>query len=238
MTLQMTPEFYQRAEAIREEVAAVSLWLKGEPIDSDDRAAGAADALAKLRKTLSETEATHKADKAPHFDACRQLDAAYKPLIAAVTEAKNRIQARIQDWIAVKERRRQEEAAAARAAAARAAEEAAAAARAAEAAAHDIAAKMEAEVAAAEAVAAEKAAAKIETAKVSVSGRYTQRAVVVKKLRYAVLTDWRAAIKWARADDARGLALKAWLEQQASAALRHGADAVPGFTVEEKESLS
>jgi hypothetical protein len=235
---QLPPEFYSRAEAIRDEVRAVSQWLQGPPIENDDRAAGAADALAKLRKTLSETEAAHKADKAPHLEACRDFDAAYKPLIAQITEAANRVKARISDWIAIKERRRQEEAAAARAAAAKAAQEAAAAARAAEAAAHDIAAKLEAEQAAADAAAAEKAAAKIEAAKVSVSGRYTQRAVVAKKIRQAVLTDWRAALKWAHADDGRKLALKAWLEQQATAAVRHGAAALPGFTIEYKEVVS
>lgn len=238
MTVQMTPEFYALADETRETVYAVSEWLKGGPITDAEAEAKAADALAGLRKRISALEAAHKADKAPHLDACRAVDAAYKPLISAVTEAANRLKARIQDRISYLDRMRQEQARIAREAAEAAAREAAEAAKAAAAAEHDIAAKVEADLATKQAEEAAKIVAKIEASRVSVSGNYTQRAVVLKKRRVAVLTDWRAAIKWARSEDQRRLALKAWLEQQATAALRHGAAAVPGFTIEEVESLS
>jgi len=238
MTLQMSPEFYTLAEETRETVAAVSQWLKGGPITDAAAEAKAADALAGLRKRITSLEAAHKADKAPHLDACRAVDAAYKPLIAAVTEAANRLKARIQDRIAHLERQRQEEARKAREAADAAAREAAAAAAAAAAAEHDIAAAVEAKQARTDAEEAAKIVAKIEASRVSVSGNYTQRAVVLKKTKRAVLIDWRAAIKWARSEDQRQVTLKAWLEQQASAALRHGAVAVPGFTIEAVEILS
>lgn len=238
MTVQMTPEFYALADETRETVYAVSEWLKGGPITDAEAEAKAADALAGLRKRITALEAAHKADKAPHLAACRAVDAAYKPLIAAVTEAANRLKSRIQDRIAHLERQRQEEARKAREAAEAAAREAAAAAAAAAAAEHDIAAAVEAKQARTDAEEAAKIVAKIEAGRVKVSGNYTQRAVTLRKTRVAVLTDWRTAIKWARSEDQRHLALKAWLEQQASAALRHGAGAVPGFTIEERESLS
>lgn len=238
MTLQMTPEFYALAEETRETVAAVSEWLKRGPITDAAAEAKAADALAGLRKRIGALEAAHKTDKAPHLDACRSVDAAYKPLIAAVTEAANRVNALIRARIKHLDQLRQEKARIAREAAEKAAREAAEAAKAAAAAEHDIAAKVEAEQATKQAEEAAKIVAKIEASRVSISGNYTQRAVVLKKSRRAVLTDWRAAIKWARSEDQRHVALKAWLEQQATAALRHGADAVPGFTIEEVESLS
>jgi len=238
MTLQMTPEFYALAEETRETVAAVSVWLKGGPIRDAEAEAKAADALAGLRKRIGTLNAAHKADKAPHLEACGVVDAAYKPLIAAVTEAAKRVTAHIQDRLAYLDRQRQEQASIAREAAEAAAREAAAAARAAADAEHDIATKVEADLATKQANEAAKIVAKIEASRVKISGNYTQRAVVIKKTRYAVLTDWRAAIKWARAEDQRHLALKAWLEQQASAAARHGADAVPGFTIEERETVS
>ena len=232
MTVQMSPEFYTLAQETRETVAAVSEWLRGGPIEDAAAEAKAADALAGLRKRIGALEAAHKADKAPYLEAGRAIDAAYKPLIAAVTEAANRLKARIQDRIAHLERQRQEEERKAREAAEAAAREAAADA------AHDIAAKVAADQASRDAEEAAKIVAKIASARVSVSGHYTERAVVLKKTRRAVLSDWRAAIKWARSDDQRELALKAWLEQHATATLRHGAVAVPGFTIEEKESVS
>ncbi len=238
MTVQMSPEFYTLAQETRETVAAVSEWLRGGPIEDAAAEAKAADALAGLRKRIGALEAAHKADKAPYLEAGRAIDAAYKPLIAAVTEAANRLKARIQDRIAHLERQRQEGERKAREAAEAAAREAAAAANAAADAAHDIAAKVAADQASRDAEEAAKIVAKIASARVSVSGHYTERAVVLKKARRAVLTDWRAAIKWARSEDQRHLALKAWLEQHATAALRHGAVAVPGFTIEEKETVS
>jgi len=238
VTVQMAPEFYALAEETRETVAAVSEWLKRGPIEDTAAEAQAADALAGLRKRITALEAAHKTDKAPHLDACRSVDAAYKPLIAAVTEAANRVNALIRARIKELDRQKEERARIAREAAEAAAREAAAAAKAAADAEHDIAAKVEADLATKQAEEAANIVAKIEASRASISGNYTQRAVVLKKLRSAVLTDWRAAIKWARSEDPRHAALKAWLEQQATAALRHGAEAVPGFAIEEKESLS
>ena len=236
--IQLSAEFYQRREALEAEMAAVNDWLAATPkIETDADEARAADALDGLRKRLASLEAARKDDKAPHMEAARAVDAAYAPISAALTVCVNLLKARVQERLRAKHQaleRERAEAARAAAEAARAAQEAAKAAEA--------AADVHAHLAAAEAADEAKEAADRARAAAAVrpqaSGHYTTRAVTLRKTRVAVLTDWRAAIKWARAEDQRHLALKAWLEQHATAALRHGAVAVPGFTIEEKESVS
>ena len=229
--IQLSAEFYQRREALEAEMAAVNDWLAATPkIETDADEARAADALDGLRKRLASLEAARKDDKAPHMEAARAVDAAYAPISAALTVCVNLLKARVQERLRAKHQALERE----RAEAARAAQEAAKAAEA--------AADVHAHLAAAEAADEAKEAADRARAAAAVrpqaSGHYTTRAVTLRKTRVAVLTDWRAAIKWARSEDQRHLALKAWLEQHATAALRHGAVAVPGFTIEEKESVS
>lgn len=236
--IQLSAEFYQRREALEAEIAAVNDWLAATPkIETDADEARAADALDGLRKRLAALKAAHAADKAPHLEACRAVDAAYAPISAALTVCVNLLKARVWERLRAKQQAQERERAEAAQAAAEAALAAQEAAKAAEA-----AADVHAHLAAAEAADAAKEAADraraAGAARPQASGHYTTRAVTLRKTRVAVLTDWRAAIKWARAEDQRHLALKVWLEQQATAALRHGADAVPGFTTEEKESVS
>ena len=68
-------------------------WLKTLPngIENDTQDAKAANYAKEIAALGTKADDTHKAEKAPHLEAGRKVDAAWKPVVAAAADAKKKI---------------------------------------------------------------------------------------------------------------------------------------------------
>lgn len=66
---------------LKEQIAEAQAWLKGRKIASQDDADKCEKLANDFLKARQRAEAEHKAEKKPHLDAGRAVDAKYKPLI-------------------------------------------------------------------------------------------------------------------------------------------------------------
>jgi hypothetical protein len=207
------------------------LWLDGQPVESQAHADDLSNLLNMLRQAEKEAEAARKAEKEPHLEAGRQVDAKYKPLTDRCKLATDGIKKALTPWLERQEAEKRAAAEKARQEAeekARAAQEAARAAR--EAA--DLAQAEEASRLADEAQKAQKVAAKAEKSHASASGGIG-KAVSLRTVVEVELTDPNAAIRhyWSRAYPE----FAALMTQLAERDARAGAREIPGFNVIEKK---
>ena len=221
-----------KAEVVGCQTAAAD-WRKVE-ITAQHDAEKANDFLTGVRGLFKRVDGQRKADKAPHDTAAKAVDAAFKPLIEALTAIGDEIKAKLTAFAVAEERRQREAAEAARRAAEeearRAQEEAArAAAR------GDILAEMEAQAAA---DAAEKAKAERAPVKAGIaSSTGAGRTAALRTIREAEITNILLLFGHYRQHPD----VAATLLRLANADIRaaKGADpAIPGITIIEKKAVA
>lgn len=206
-------------------------WLEAGEIKDEDGAARLNDFIAGVKKRLKAADEMRKAEKKPHDDAGKAVQAAYKPVLDKLDRAVAKVSPLLTAWMTAQEEKRQAEARrrAEEAEAARAAAEAAAA-KAAEK--SDIAAEIEAEAALTRAEEAQKEAARFAKGRTQVSsatggGRTaslrTQKVVTVKNLRVLFM------------HYADHPVVAECLQKLAAADVRGGAADIPGIEITEEK---
>jgi len=125
------------AELYRAKVEAFAVSAKALPAVDDDNQGQYRDLIGYGGELTKEIEAQHKTEKAPHLEAGRKVDAAYKPLAEDVEDTRKTLKASLGAFVAEQERQAQAAARAAREAAEKAIRDAEEAKRAAEAEADD-----------------------------------------------------------------------------------------------------
>jgi hypothetical protein len=201
--------------------------LDGGGVQSEEQAQGIAVLLDMLRTAKRDADAARAAEKKPHDDAAKAVQAKWKPIIDRADLAAGVCKKALAPWLEVQEA---EKRAAAEAAKLEAEEKAAAARAALQAAAPtDLAAREEAEALVKEAARAERVANRADKDRAQAKGG--SRAVGLRSVRVPELTDPVAALKHYR--EAQPDLLKAWLVDQAERDVRAGARTIPGFTISE-----
>lgn len=168
----------------------VSDTTEGAEVTTDEQEAGLADLLKQVREASKDSEKMRKAEKEPHLEAGRAVDATWKPITDRCKAAADEIKVKLTPYRAAKQAAKDE-------AARKAREEAQAKEQAARAAIQDaesLDGRFEAEATLKEAAALKTAANKIDRAP---TGLRTFKVVSV--------TDTRAALKWIMARDAEAL---------------------------------
>lgn len=140
-------------------VGASNDWLKIEKIESEEHAGQITDQIDGLRGLYKKVDEARKAEKKPHDDAGKAVQAAFKPLMDKLETAANKLKPKLAAYAEAKAAKEAEERAKAEAEAKAAAEAAEKAAQEAEAA-GDIGAQVDAETARKEAEKAAKDASK------------------------------------------------------------------------------
>jgi hypothetical protein len=200
-------------------------WLDGAPIDTPELADGVVSLLTALRDAGAAAEAMREAEKRPHLNAGRAVDATWKPLIAKAEMAMITCKTALQPWLdklaLERDQQAREAQARAEAAIAKAREMIRDADR----------ANLK-EVTAAEAMLAEAKhlAAKAGAAdKASVSIGSSDSRVTLRIGYVAVMVDASAALTHYKR--ARPEALKGFLQSLAEADVRAGKREIPGFQI-------
>lgn len=212
----------------------VDAWVAKVPeIATEAEAQDARDLLAKLTARGKSAEDARKAEKQPHLDAAREVDARYEPIKTLLAACAAPIKRLLEGWLRKERERQAAEAAAARAEAERLAADAAKAASAQRSIADTAAAQVatqRAEAAAAEARLAEAAKTQVASA---VGGA---RAATLRRTWFAKLVSVPLACRrYGNHPD-----VIAVLEKLASADVRaaKGKISIPGFEVQYKESVA
>lgn len=225
------PELLREAQELGK---IVDVWSSQIPeIGTADQAGQARDLLAKLTARGKEAEEARKAEKQPHLDAARDVDARYEPLKTLLAACAAPVKRLLEGWLQ-RERERQElEAAAARLEAKRLADEAAKAAQQA----GSVAAAAAAQVSMQRAEEASATARKAEAAKPQVASAVGgARAAALRRTWFAKLVSVPLACRRYGSHPE----VVAVLEKLASAEVRaaKGKITIPGFSVEYKESVA
>lgn len=226
------------AEAFRDRIDRLldvaNRWLKERPVILDeDMAAKCIDFLDQIGQEAKAVEEQRRAEKKPHDEAGRAVDAKYKPLTALLDTAKTMLKPRLTVWLNAKELRRQAAVLAAEAAAYAAMQEVARLeAEAAKGA--NVQAVVAAEDAAAIADAAVKQADAIAESRAQVRGDYSTRARSLRGQWKAELTSMDDAFRFYRNHPD----VRETLEKLANKDARGGARVIPGFTVWEEKSVA
>ena len=103
-------DFEELNNQIEEAIAQAENWLNGREITSTqdaDKAAGFQQKLAALSK---QAEKERTAEKKPHLDAGRAVDAAYKPLIDSPKNTITKLKAALTSFLRAEQKRKDEEA--------------------------------------------------------------------------------------------------------------------------------
>lgn len=215
-----------------EQFAAVVDERVAKGIDDEASASKVRDLLAELTKRRNALDEQRKAEKEPHLQAGKAVDARYKRPLEIYDACKKRVGELLSGWLRKEQARIDAERAAANAEAARLAEEARRAA--AESEASTIAA-IDAERAFRTAEEAAKAAQRLAAARPQVeSGHGNARRATLRVTRYARVSDFARAVKayWGHQD------VIAVLERLASADVRAGKNDVPGFEILERTNVA
>lgn len=215
------------AEHVEDLLLEARNWLDGEPITTEEQAAAVSSLLNRLRRTAKDADEARKAEKKPHDDAAKAVQAKWTPIISKAELATTTAKQALAPWLKAVEDKQRAEAEFARREADRIA---AIAAEAHKTAGSDLQAVEDAERLLKAAAAAEKDAARAEKAKAHAKGG--ERAVGLRSVWSPALTDACAALKHYRAE--RPADLKAWLLEQAERDVRAGARSIPGFTISEE----
>ena len=96
---------------IDDTVAEAKAWLDGRRIEAQADADRAEALIARLARATKEAEAQHKAQKAPHLEAGRAVDARWKPLIDNATGAVRMLKAALTPFLTAREAEKREAAA-------------------------------------------------------------------------------------------------------------------------------
>ena len=202
-------------------------FLDGEPIANQETADLVGRLVDEARTAGKDADKKRAAEKKPHDDAAKAVQAKWKPLIDKCDLVAATAKKALAPWL----QKLADEQRAAAEAARKAAEEARQAALAAERAARadDLAAAEAVEQARKEAEQAEKLASRAEKAKAHATGG--TRAIGLRSYWTAELVDPVAALKHYKA--AQPDLLKAWLLEQAQKDANAGKRAIPGFVIHE-----
>lgn len=205
-----------------------SNFLDGEPIASEGQANAVSALLDQIRKAGKDADACRAAEKKPHDDAGKAVQAKWKPLLDKADLAVNAAKKALAPWLMKVEEENRAKAEAAR----KEAEAKAQAARDALAAADtsNLAAQAEAEALVKEAAKAEKVATKAEGAKAHATGG--ARAVGLRSYFYPELLDPALALAHYRATQPG--ALRGFLVELAKTDVLNGTRTIPGFEVIEE----
>lgn len=199
-------------------------YLDGEPIANEEQANAVSSLLNRLRRVAKDADEARKAEKKPHDDAGKAVQAKWTPIIAKADLASSTAKQALAPWL---QKIEDEQRAAAAAAAAEAERLAAIAAEARAKSSGNLEASEDAERLLKMSEAARKDAAKADKVKAHAKGG--ERAIGLVDVFTPVLTDPCQALKHYRAHQPD--ALKAWLLDQARADVRAGARSIPGFTI-------
>lgn len=201
-------------------------WLDGKPIENQAQADDVARLIDAARKAKTKFDNDRKAEKKPHDDAAKAVDAKWKPLITDAERIVEIGKAAQTPWLMQLEREKREREEAAR----REAEAKAEAAR-------KLAAEADGSLAAAkardaaieEAKRAEAIAAKAAADKAGAKGDGMARTISLRTTWRSVVEDRRALLNHIAKTDPD--ALTAFIEDYAAKAVRAGARELPGVTI-------
>lgn len=216
------------AALFREEVEDLLLearnYLDGEPIANEGQANAVSSLLSRLRRVARDADDARKAEKKPHDDAAKAVQAKWKPIIDKADLAATTAKEALAPWLRRLEEQQRAEAEAARLEAERLAREAAEAHAAA---AGNFEARDEAEQLLDAAAEARKHAEAADRQKAHVKGGGRAHGLV--SVYTPELTDSAEALKHYR--ERQPDALKEWLLEQARADVRCGIRSIPGFAI-------
>lgn len=219
------------AERLTKEIEA---WAERE-VDSEDTAETVRDLLARVQAVGRKAEEARVADKAPHLDAGREVDAAYAPVKGRLEKLARRVTDKLQPWWDRKDRERQQEERKAREEAEKARKEAERRAALAERT-RSIEAEESAEEAARRAKEAEKQASRAARQKTNIgSASGGAKALSARTRRVAILRDINQAFLHYRGRPE----VAELLTHLANADVRAqgGPSAVPGFEIKEERKI-
>jgi len=199
-------------------VELASGCLTGKPIETQEQADAVDEILADIKKARKDADDARDAEKRPHLEAGRKVDALWKPLLTKADIAKETAQKALTPWKLKLQRERDAEIEAKRIEAARLAEEAQKAFQ--QSNPTDLDARYEAEELAKAAKKATAEANKVE--RVATGLRTSWKASV---------TDYGAFIKWMKTH--RPHELKGWLDEQAQRECNAGQRQVAGVLIQE-----
>jgi len=200
-------------------------YLDGEPIANENQANAVSSLLNRLRRVTKDADETRKAEKRPHDDAAKAVQAKWTPILSKAELATSTAKEALAPWLRQIEEKQRAEAEAARAEAdrlARIAAEAHAGAT------GNLEAAEDAERLLKAADGAQRHAAKVEKQKAHARGG--ERAIGLVDVFTPVLTDALEALKHYRTKQPE--LLREWLLDQARGDVRTGARVIPGFTIE------
>lgn len=202
-------------------------FLDGEPIANEGQAEAVANLLNRLRKTGNDADDARKVEKKPHDDAAKEVQARWKPLLDKVDLAASTCKQALSPWLAAKEAEQRRAAEAQQQEAERLAE---AARQASQAPAEDLSAQAERRALEAHADSAAKAAKRASKVKAHAAGG--ERAIGLRTIYRAELTEPLAFGKWLW--EHRQADYLEWLTEWAERECRHGPRGIPGITVHEE----
>jgi hypothetical protein len=207
-------------------------WLDGEGIQTEGQAQEVAKLLDMLRQAHKAADAARAAEKKPHDDAAKAVQAAWKPLLDKADLAIATAKKAIAPYLERKDAEQRAIAQAAREEAARIAAQAEEAARAARP--DDLEAQAALEATRKAAAAAERVASKADKARPNVAG--AARAVTLRTTYVAELTNAKDALRFYM--ERQPEALKEWLLEQAQRDVNAGAHTIPGFNIREERNAA
>lgn len=206
-------------------------FLDGDPIGSEDMASAVSKLMDEIRTASKDADKARAAEKKPHADAAKEVDAKWKPLLERAELAVDACKKALAPWLKAKA---EEQRLAAEKARQEAEEKARAAAEAARATTlDDLAGREAAEALVADAKAAEAEARKAEKARPQATGG--ARAATLRTSYRPELVNASEALKHyvrTRPDD-----LKACLQKLAETDVRNGLRTLPGFVIHEEQSV-
>lgn len=214
------------AEEVEDLLLEARNWLDGEPITNEQQAEAVSSLLNRLRRVSKDADDARKAEKKPHDDAAKAVQAKWVPIIDKATLAATTAKQALAPYLQAIEEQQRKEAEAARLEADRLAEIARTAHQQAS---GNLEANEDAERLLKAAAAAEKDAAKAAKQKANVKGG--ERATGLRSVWSPTLTDPCAALRHYR--ERQPDELKQWLQEQAERDVRAGARSIPGFEVTE-----
>lgn len=205
--------------------------LDGEPITSEAQAEGVSKLLDLIRTAAKDADKARAAEKKPHDDAAKLVQAKWKPLLDRCELAVDTCKKVLTPWL---QKKFAEQAAAADAARQEAEAKAAAAAEAMrQADVNDLGAREDAEAMVRTAKQAEAAAGRVEKARPQATGG--ERATTLRTYYRPVLTDASAALRHYVSTNPD--AIKACLQGLAETDVRSGKRTLPGFDVVEEHRV-
>jgi hypothetical protein len=213
------------AEEVDDLLLEARNYLDGEPIANEEQAQAMASLLNRLRRVSKDADIARAAEKKPHDDAAKAVQATWKPIIEKADLATTTAKQALAPWLQEIEAKQRAEAEAARAEAERLSRIALEA--------HQASGNLhqaeEANRLLKAASGAVKHAARVGKAKAHATGG--ERAIGLRSVFIPTLTDPCAALKFYR--ERESAALKDWLVEQAEKDVRAGARSIPGFDVTE-----